>query len=67
MLGTLDLPGAPLVTQVVSINRADDQLYLSVIDQARSVVGQKGLLYIGDHKIKALSTCVHLVAVGDYF
>ncbi len=67
MLGTLDPLGAPLVTQVVSGNRADDELYIPAIDQARSVVGQKGLLYIGDNKMEALSTRAHLVARGDYY
>lgn len=67
MLGTLDPLGAPLVTQVVSGNRADDELYIPAIDQARRVVGQKGLLYIGDNKMEALSTRAHLVAGGDYY
>jgi transposase len=67
MLGTLDPLGAPLVTQVVSGNRADDELYIPAIDQARSVVDQKGLLYIGDSKMEALSTRAHLVAGGDYY
>ena len=67
MLGTLDPMGAPLVTQVVSGNSADDELYIPAIDQARSVVGQKGLLYIGDSKMEALSTRAHLVGGGDYY
>jgi transposase len=67
MLGTLDPLGVPLVTQVVSGNSADDGLYIPAIDQARSVVEQKGLLYIGDSKMEALSTRAHLVAGGDYY
>lgn len=67
MLGTLDPMGAPLVTQVVSGNRADDGLYIPAIDQARRVVGQTGLLYIGDSKMEALRTRAHLVAGGDYY
>ena len=67
MLGTLDPLGVPLVTQVVSGNSADDGLYIPAIDQARSVVGQRGLLYIGDSKMEALSTRAHLVADGDYY
>ena len=67
MLGTLDPLGAPLVTQVVSGNSADDGLYIPAIDQARSVVEQKGLLYIGDSKMEALRTRAHLVAGGDYY
>jgi transposase len=67
MLGTLDPLGVPLVTQVVSGNSADDGLYIPAIDQARSVVDQKGLLYIGDSKMETLSTRAHLVAGGDYY
>jgi len=67
MLATLDPLGAPLVTQVVSGDRADDGLYIPAIDQARSVVAQKGLLYIGDSKMEALSTRAHLAAGGDYY
>ena len=47
-------------------NRADDELYIPAIDQARRVVGQPGLLYIGDNKMEALSTRAHLVVGGDY-
>lgn len=67
MLATLDPLGLPLVTQVVAGHRADDGLYLPAVDEARTVLGQKGLLYIGDSKMEALSTRAHLVAGGDYY
>lgn len=67
MLGTLDPMGAPLVTQIVAGSTADDGLYIPAIDQTRNVVGQKGLLYIGDSKMEALNTRAHLVAGGDYY
>jgi transposase len=67
MLATLDPLGAPLVTQVISGDRADDGLYTPAIDQARIVVAQKGLLYIGDSKMEALSIRAHLAAGGDYY
>jgi transposase len=67
MLATLDPMGAPLVTQVVAGNRADDGLYIPAIDQARRVVDQKGLLYIGDSKMEALDTRAHLATGGDYY
>lgn len=67
MLATLDPLGAPLVTQIVSGNRADDGLYIPAVDEARKVLGQKGLLYIGDSKMEALSTRAHIVAGGDYY
>jgi transposase len=67
MLASLDPLGLPLVTQVVGGNRADDGLYGAAIDEARAVVGQKGLLYLGDSKMEALATRGHLVAGGDYY
>lgn len=51
MLAALDPLGLPLVTQVVSGEKADDPLYIAAIDQVRRGVGQGGLLYIGDCKL----------------
>ena len=67
MLATLDPLGAPLVTQLVSGNTADDSLYLPAIEEARAVLGQSGLLYIGDSKMEALSSRAHIAAGGDYY
>lgn len=67
MLATLDPLGAPLVTQIVSGNTADDGLYIPAVDEARQVLGENGLLYIGDSKMEALSIRAHLVAGGDYY
>ncbi len=35
--------------------------------RVRAVVGQKGLLYLGDSKMEALETRAQLVAEGDYY
>ena len=67
MLATLDPLGMPLVAQVVSGEKADDPLYIPAIDQVRSGVGRRGLLYVGDSKLMALATRTHLVAGGDYY
>lgn len=67
MLATLDPMGMPLVTQVVSGEKADDPLYIPAIDQVRKGVGQDGLLYVGDCKIMALATRAHLVAGRDFY
>ncbi len=67
MLATLDPLGAPLVTQIVPGNRADDDLYVPAIDEAHAVLEQRGLLYIGDSKMEALHTRAHIVAGGDYY
>jgi transposase len=67
MLASLDPLGVPLVTQVVAGNCADDPLYLPAVEAVRAVVGQRGLLYLGDSKMEALETRAHLVAGGDYY
>ncbi len=67
MLATLDPLGMPLVTHVVSGEKADDPLYIPAIDQVRCGLGQHGLLYVGDCKMMALATRAHLVAGGDYY
>ncbi len=41
-MATLDLLGMPLATLVVSGNRADDPLYVPLVEQARQVVGGGG-------------------------
>jgi transposase len=67
MLASLDPMGTPLATQVVAGNSADDALYIPAINQVRSVLKQKGLLYIGDSKMEAVGTRAHIVAGGDYY
>jgi transposase len=67
LLATLDPLGMPLVTQVVSGEKADDPLYIPAIDQVRTGVGRRGLLYVGDCKLMALATRAHLVADGDHY
>jgi len=67
MLASLDPMGAPMVTQIVAGNAADDILYMPAIEQVRDVLGQRGLLYIGDSKMEALPTRAHIVAGGDYY
>lgn len=67
MLATLDPLGMPLMTQVVSGERADDPLYIPAIEAVRQGVGRRGLLYVGDCKLMALATRTQLVAGGDYY
>jgi transposase len=67
VLSTLDPLGMPVVTQVVSGEKADDPLYIPAIDQVRDSVGQSGLLYVGDCKLMALATRAHLQAGNDHY
>jgi len=66
-LATLDPLGLPLVTTVVAGQRADDPLYVPAIRQVRASVGRRGLLYVGDCKMAALSTRAFVAAGGDSY
>jgi transposase len=67
MLASLDPLGLPLVTQVLSGERADDPLYVPAIAEVRQGLGRRGLLYIGDSKLGALDTRAFVEAGGDYY
>jgi transposase len=67
MLATLDPLGLPLATTVVAGQRADDPLYVPAIRRVRGSVGRRGLLYVGDCKMSALSTRAFLQQGGDYY
>lgn len=67
MLAALDPLGLPLVTQVVSGQRADDPLYRPAIAEVRASFPQRKLTYIGDVKMGAQETRADLVAGGDYY
>lgn len=66
-LATLDPLGMPLVTAVVSGERADDPLYIPTIAQVRASLGRQGLLYIGDCKMAASATRAFVQAGGDFY
>ncbi|OQA23183.1 MAG: hypothetical protein BWY63_00398 [Chloroflexi bacterium ADurb.Bin360] len=67
VVASLDPLGMPMVTQVLSGEKADDPLYIPAIDEVRAGVGQRGLLYVGDCKLMALATRAHLQTGGDYY
>jgi transposase len=46
---------------------ADDPLYVPLMKRVRQMLGQSGLLYMGDSKMSALATRVDIVASGDYY
>lgn len=50
MTSALDPLGMPLVTEVVSGEKADDGLYIPVIERVSNALNKKGLLYVGDCK-----------------
>jgi transposase len=67
MLSALDPLGLPVATQVVSGERADDQLYIPAIEQVSASLDKHGLLYVGDCKMAALGTRAFIQAQGDYY
>ena len=67
MLSALDPLGMPLVTQVVSGERADDPLYIPAIQQVSASLGEHGLLYLGDCKMAAIGTRAFIQAHNDYY
>ena len=56
MTGALDPLGRPLATEVLSGERADDGLYLPLIERIASGLHTTGLLGGGDGKLSALAT-----------
>jgi len=63
----LDPLGLPVVTEVVSGEKADDPLYVPAIRQVQESLGVKGLLYVGDSKMGARETRAFVQAGGDYY
>jgi transposase len=61
MMGSLDPLGMPLSTDVLSGERADDGLYIPVIERIRRGLNTSGLLFVGDCKMSALDTRAHIV------
>jgi transposase len=48
-------------------NAADDPLYLPLYHRVRTLLGQTGLLYVGDCKMAALETRAEIAAGGDFY
>jgi transposase len=67
MMGSLDPLGMPLSTDVVSGERADDGLYLPLIERIRSGLHKTGLLFVGDCKMSALETRAYLAQHQDLY
>src|SRR5882724_2407813 len=67
MLGALDPLGMPLATDVLSGERADDGLYLPIIERIRTGVQTTGLLFVGDCKMSALDTRAYLARRQDCY
>ena len=67
MLGSLDPLGMPLATDVLSGARADDGLYLALIERIRTGLKTTGLLCVGDGKMRALATRAAIAGHHDVY
>ncbi len=66
MMGSLDPLGMPLSTDVLSGERADDGLYIPLMERIRRGVNKSGLLFVGDCKMSALATRTHVARCHDF-
>jgi transposase len=67
MMASLDPLGLPIATDVVSGEQADDGLYVPVIDRLALTLNKTGLLFVGDCKMSAWATRVHIRAMGNHY
>jgi transposase len=67
MMESLDPLGMPLATDVLSGERADDGLYLPIIERIRTGLQITGLLFVGDCKMSALDTRAYLARHHDWY
>src|SRR5207244_12865289 len=67
MMGALDPLGMPLSTDVLSGERADDGLYIPLIERIRTGLKTPGLLFVGDCKMSALETRAYLARHQDWY
>ena len=67
MMGSLDPLGMPLSTDVLSGERADDGLYIPLMERLRTGVKTTGLLFVGDCKMSALETRTHIAGRQAFY
>jgi len=67
MMGSLDPLGMPLATDVLSGERADDGLYLALMERIRPSLQTTGLLFVGDWKMSALETRASIAGHHDVY
>lgn len=67
MTGALDPLGMPLATDVLSGERADDGLYLPLIERLEASLKRSGLLFVGDCKMSAFGIRAYLAGHQHYY
>jgi len=66
MMGSLDPLGMPLSTDVLSGERADDGVYIALIERIRTGLKTTGLLLVGDGTMRALETRASMAGHHDF-
>ena len=67
MRGSLDPLGMPLATDVLSGERADDGLYIPLIERIEARLHRTALLFVGDCKMSALATRAHVAGRQHFY
>ncbi len=67
MMASLDPLGMPLVTKVVSGEKADDGLYVPALKQIFSTIDNRGLLCVGDCKMSAINIRAQIHSSNHYY
>jgi transposase len=67
MAAAAEPSGYLIASDVIPGQRADDPLYVPLIERVRGILDRVGLLYAGDKKMAALATRAHLASHGDYY
>jgi len=67
MTGALDPLGMPLATDVVSGEQSDDGLYVPLITRIHRALQRQGVIYVGDCKLSAFETRLHIRGLGSHY
>jgi transposase len=67
MLASLDPLGVLVAADVVAGNRADDPLYLPIIDRLCDDWQTKGMVFVGDCKLVSLANRAHIHQRGHFY
>jgi transposase len=67
MMGSLDPLGMPLAIDVLSGERADDGLYIPIVERIRTRLKTTGLLFVGDCKMSAFETRAFIAGCQDFY
>jgi transposase len=67
MLSNAAEQNIPLLINTVSGNRADDGLYLPLIEQTRHIIGTEGILWQGDSKLGSFENRYEIAKHNDFY